>query len=66
MAAISRKDLRKNRDFPLASKDEHKRLIVGASIHTRPNDRVRVAKLVEAGVDILVIDSSQVMNSFAC
>ena len=59
VAAISRKDLRKNRDFPLASKDAGKRLIVGASVHTRPEDKLRVKALVEAGVDIVVIDSSQ-------
>lgn len=38
------------------------RLLVGAAVHTRPNDRIRVAKLVEAGVDVIVIDSSQVKH----
>jgi IMP dehydrogenase len=59
VALISRRDLRKNRDYPHASKGASKRLLVGASIHTRPEDKTRVAMLVEAGVDVVVIDSSQ-------
>ncbi len=59
VALISRKDLRKNRDYPQASKNAQKRLLVGASVHTRPEDRDRVAALVAAGVDVIVVDSSQ-------
>merc|ERR1712048_1073554 len=59
MALVSRTDLKKNADFPLATKDKNKNLMVAASVGTRPSDRDRVRALVAAGVDAIVVDSSQ-------
>lgn len=59
VALMSRTDLMKSIEFPMASKDTNGQLLVGASIGTRPNDRDRCRALVEAGVDLIVIDSSQ-------
>ena len=56
---MCRTDLLKNRDFPNATKDKEKRLRVAAAIGTRPADKQRATALVEAGVDAIVIDSSQ-------
>jgi len=57
---MSRTDLLKNRDYPLATKDpKTKSLRVAASIGTREADKERAKMLVEAGVDAIVIDSSQ-------
>ena len=57
---LSRSDLLKTQSYPLASKrPDSKQLYAAAAIGTRPADRDRLAQLVEAGLDIAVLDSSQ-------
>jgi IMP dehydrogenase len=56
---ISRQDLLRNKEFPHASKDIKKRLLVGASVGTRESDKERLRLLTDVGVDVIVIDSSQ-------
>lgn len=60
VSLVSRADLMKNLHYPLASKLPHsKQLIAAAAIGTRFDDRARLQKLVDAGLDIVVLDSSQ-------
>ena len=53
-----RKDYSTHKANPLECIDSHKRYMVGAGINTRDYAE-RVPKLVEAGVDVLCIDSSE-------
>ncbi|KPJ79903.1 MAG: inosine-5'-monophosphate dehydrogenase [Gammaproteobacteria bacterium SG8_30] len=55
---ITVKDIQKAKDYPRACKDEHGRLRVGAAVGTGADTAERVAALVEAGVDVVVVDTS--------
>lgn len=55
---VFRKDYDAHKKNPLELLDEHKRFVVGAGINTRDYAE-RVPALVDAGVDILCIDSSE-------
>ncbi|WP_167618556.1 IMP dehydrogenase [Maribellus sediminis] len=54
---VFRKDYDSHKKNPNELLDQHKRLVVGAGINTR-DYKERVPALVEAGVDVLCIDSS--------
>ncbi|MCK5852424.1 IMP dehydrogenase [bacterium] len=54
---VFRKDIRNHLNNPMEVVDEHKRLLTAAAINTHDFE-TRVPALVEAGLDILSIDSS--------
>lgn len=55
---ITVKDIQKAKDYPLACKDEQERLRVGAAVGTGYDTEERVAALVAAGVDVIVVDTA--------
>jgi IMP dehydrogenase len=55
---ITAKDFQKATDFPNACKDNDGALRVGAAVGTSDDTDERVSKLVQAGVDVVVIDTS--------
>ena len=62
VAFVFRKDYSSHKENPLELLDSHKRYVVGAGINTRDYEE-RVPALVEAGADVLCIDSSE---GFSC
>ena len=55
---ITVKDIQKAKDYPQACKDELERLRVGAAVGTGPGTEERVAALVAAGVDVIIVDTA--------
>lgn len=55
---ITVKDIQKSSDHPLACKDDKGRLRVGAAVGVGDGTEERVAALVEAGVDAIVVDTA--------
>ena len=55
---ITAKDFQKAKDFPMACKDDSGALRVGAAVGTGFDTDDRVDALVEAGVDLIVVDTS--------
>lgn len=55
---ITVKDIFKRRKYPDACKDEHGRLRVGAAVGASNADLDRAALLVDAGVDVIVVDTA--------
>lgn len=64
ISLLSRSDLMKNIHYPLASKLASKQLLCAAAVSTHDADKVRLQKLVDAGLDIVVVDSSQGHSKF--
>ena len=55
---ITVKDIMKSEVFPNSCKDENSRLMVGAAVGTTESDLDRVGSLVDAGVDVVVVDTA--------
>ena len=61
---ITLKDIRKSEDYPNACKDEQGRLRVAAAIGTGPDSPDRIEAIIEAGVDVVVVDTAHGHSQF--
>ena len=59
---ITVKDFVKTEQFPLATKDSDGRLLVGAAVGVGDDAWTRAMTLVDAGVDVLVVDTAHAHN----
>jgi IMP dehydrogenase len=55
---ITFKDIQKFKNFPMACKDSHGRLRVGAAVGVTADTLTRVEALIAAGVDVITIDTA--------
>ena len=55
---VTLKDINKSLDFPDAARDDEGRLLAGAAIGTKIDTLDRCQALIDAGVDVLVLDSA--------
>lgn len=55
---ITIKDIEKVIEFPHSAKDGHGRLLVGAAVGVTGDTNLRLKKLVEANVDVIVVDTA--------
>lgn len=55
---ITIKDIQKRQAFPNANKDQYGRLMVGAAVGVGKDSEERASALVDAGVDVLFVDSA--------
>ena len=55
---ITVSDIKKTSDFPMAAKDDQERLIVAAAVGVGEESSERISALVDAGVDVVVIDTA--------
>ncbi|MFV2057690.1 MAG: IMP dehydrogenase, partial [Thiohalomonadales bacterium] len=55
---VTVKDIQKAKEYPIACKDSEGQLRVGAAVGTGEGTEMRVRELVEAGIDVIVVDTA--------